>query len=167
MEFKESSDGTRVRIVAMYAYIVYHNLNRATGYRQVRYSWHREGRHERDIPSIPRQTGSQLEDCQDHGERCRRRDVRPRCRREDSLPDHPTTGRDESELSFLSLNFLPLSHRRRYSSQFDEIEAKLQRRLELTYPKMRATRAKPRTPTPQRRGPPRHGGSESRTLDAW
>ncbi|KAH8981560.1 hypothetical protein EDB86DRAFT_2812793 [Lactarius hatsudake] len=52
-------------------------------------------------------------------------------------------------------------------TRFDEVEAKLQRRLELTYPKMRAARAKPRTPTPQRRGPPRHGGSESRTLDAW
>jgi HSP20 family molecular chaperone IbpA len=52
-------------------------------------------------------------------------------------------------------------------TRFDEIEAKLQRRLELTYPKMRAARAKPRTPTPQRRGAPRHGASESRTLDAW
>jgi hypothetical protein len=53
-------------------------------------------------------------------------------------------------------------------SQFDEIDAKLHRRLEVTYPKVRASRARPRTPTPQRRGAPRyHGGSESRTLDAW
>ncbi|KAH9972767.1 hypothetical protein BGW80DRAFT_1312426 [Lactifluus volemus] len=52
-------------------------------------------------------------------------------------------------------------------TRFDEIEAKLLRRLELTYPKMHATRAKSRTPTPQRRGLPRHGGSESQTLDAW
>jgi len=52
-------------------------------------------------------------------------------------------------------------------SQFDEIEAKLHRRLELTYPKLRPTRSKTRTPTPQRRGPPRYGGSESRILDAW
>ncbi|KAI0250294.1 hypothetical protein BJV78DRAFT_604360 [Lactifluus subvellereus] len=52
-------------------------------------------------------------------------------------------------------------------TRFDEVEAKLLRRLELTYPKMHAARAKPRTPTPQRRGLPRHGGSESRTLDAW
>ncbi|KAH9999170.1 hypothetical protein BJV74DRAFT_174038 [Russula compacta] len=47
-------------------------------------------------------------------------------------------------------------------TRFDEIEAKLLRRLELTYPKMRSTRAKQRTPTPQRRGSPRHGGP-----DAW
>jgi hypothetical protein len=60
-----------------------------------------------------------------------------------------------------------LSREERASSQFDEIEAKLLRRLELTYPKMHATRAKSRTPTPQRRGLTRHGGSESRTLDAW
>ena len=52
-------------------------------------------------------------------------------------------------------------------SQFDEIDAKLHRRLEVTYPKVRASRARPRTPTPQRRGAPRYGGSESRTLDAW
>jgi HSP20 family molecular chaperone IbpA len=51
-------------------------------------------------------------------------------------------------------------------TRFDEIDAKLHRRLEVTYPKVRAARAKPRTPTPQRRGLPRHGGSE-RTLDAW
>jgi HSP20 family molecular chaperone IbpA len=52
-------------------------------------------------------------------------------------------------------------------TRFDEIDAKLHRRLEVTYPKVRASRARPRTPTPHRRGPPRHGGSESRTLDAW
>jgi len=52
-------------------------------------------------------------------------------------------------------------------SQFDEIDAKLHRRLEVTYPKVRASRAKPRTPTPQRGGAPRYGGSDSRTLDAW
>ena len=75
---------------------------------------------------------------------------------------------DGTRVSFLSVPRLSsLSHKGRYSSQFDEIEAKLQRRLELTYPKMRAARAKPRTPTPQRRGAPRHGASESRTLDAW
>lgn len=52
-------------------------------------------------------------------------------------------------------------------TRFDEIDAKLHRRLEVTYPKVRAARARPRTPTPQRRGAPRYGGSESRTLDAW
>ncbi|KAI0293772.1 hypothetical protein BC826DRAFT_910375 [Russula brevipes] len=52
-------------------------------------------------------------------------------------------------------------------TRFDEIEARLHRRLELTYPKLRATRGKARTPTPQRRGAPRHGSSDSRPLDAW
>jgi len=52
-------------------------------------------------------------------------------------------------------------------TRFDEIEAKLHRRLELTYPKLRPTRSQARTPTPQRRGPPRYGGSESRFLDPW
>ena len=74
---------------------------------------------------------------------------------------------DGTRVSFLSVPRLPSLTQKTYPSQFDEIEAKLQRRLELTYPKMRAARAKPRTPTPQRRGPPRHGASESRTLDAW
>jgi len=50
-------------------------------------------------------------------------------------------------------------------TRFDEIDAKLHRRLEVTYPKVRASRARPRTPTPHRRGAPRYGGSESRTLD--
>ncbi len=72
-----------------------------------------------------------------------------------------------TKVSFLSVPQLHSLTSKAYFSQFDEIEAKLQRRLELTYPKMRATRAARRTPTPQRRGAPRHGGSESRTLDAW
>ncbi|KAI0259898.1 hypothetical protein BC834DRAFT_832715 [Gloeopeniophorella convolvens] len=50
-------------------------------------------------------------------------------------------------------------------TRFEEIEAKLLRRLELTYPKMRAARARLRPSTPQRHGPPRHGNPGSRSLD--
>jgi len=52
-------------------------------------------------------------------------------------------------------------------TRFDEIDAKLHRRLEVTYPKVRPSRSKARSPTPMRRSAQRYGGSESRTLDAW
>jgi hypothetical protein len=90
-------------------------------------------------------------------------------RREIYLSDHPIAGRDKSEFSSIVSHHFRFSHIEECvsPSQFDEIDAKLHRRLEVTYPKVRASRAKPRTPTPQRRGAPRYGGSESRTLDAW
>ncbi|KAI9450155.1 hypothetical protein BJY52DRAFT_203570 [Lactarius psammicola] len=89
VEFKESSDGTRVTAKFDIPGIAKEDMN-------VTY------------PPCPRQTRSQLEDCQDHGERDRRRDVRPRYRREDGLPDHPTTRRDKSEVPFCAST--PFSH---------------------------------------------------------
>jgi hypothetical protein len=87
-------------------------------------------------------------------------------RREIYLSDHPTARRDKGEFPPIVSHLASLTEEC-VPSQFDEIDAKLHRRLEVTYPKVRASRARPRTPTPQRRGAPRYGGSESRTLDAW
>ncbi|KAH9995795.1 hypothetical protein BJV77DRAFT_1092545, partial [Russula vinacea] len=74
---------------------------------------------------LSRPAGNQLDDRRGHGERRRR--VHDSPRRENCLSDHP----------------IP-EGTRDVSSQFDEIDAKLHRRLEVTYPKVRAPRARPR-----------------------
>ena len=168
VEFKESADGTRVRVAAIDVLI-------ETAFFEPPF-WARQVTAKFDIPGVAKEdmnvtyhpfparleiSWRSVNVMEGDVEECMTvREERSVCRTI-LLPE----GTRVSSLSSFYTSFL--SQRGTFPLQFDEIDAKLHRRLEVTYPKVRASRTKPRTPTPQRRRAQRYGGSESRTLDAW